>query len=442
MLDFLTRTLLALPMSYFSARRTGDIQRRLAGAREIREFLVESGIGGLLDAAQLAVVLGLMAGTARLCRLFLLTVPLYAGLMVFSARVLKPIFVVLEESYGRYSSPQIDAIKGIEAVKAPGAEDSLRAAHARRVHGARASSSSGGRSWACPTTARCVARRSSRRRSSSGPAPRRSSTATLTIGGFVAFNALVAIANAPILGLLGLWDELQPRRCCSSRLNDVFENEPEQGAGPLAARAGAHARGPRRVPERRLPLRRARVPADPPRHLARGAPRAHGRHRRAERLRQDDADQVPLGAPRADRGDDPLRRRRHAHARYRDLRRQIGFVLQENYLFDDTIARNIAFGDPSARPGPRPLGGARRERPRVHRAPAARLRDPDRRVRARALRRAAPAGRDRPRALPPPAGPDLRRGDERARHRVGARHQGEPRRGCSTAGPSSSSRTA
>ena len=29
---------------------------------------------------------------------------------------------------------------------------------------------------------------------------------------------------------------------------------------------------------------------------------------------------------------------------YRDLRRQIGFVLQETYLFDDTIARNIAFG--------------------------------------------------------------------------------------------------
>jgi ATP-binding cassette subfamily B protein len=30
---------------------------------------------------------------------------------------------------------------------------------------------------------------------------------------------------------------------------------------------------------------------------------------------------------------------------YRDLRRQVGFVLQENYLFNDTIARNIAFGD-------------------------------------------------------------------------------------------------
>ena len=29
---------------------------------------------------------------------------------------------------------------------------------------------------------------------------------------------------------------------------------------------------------------------------------------------------------------------------YRDLRRKIGFVLQENHLFNDTIARNIAFG--------------------------------------------------------------------------------------------------
>jgi len=33
--------------------------------------------------------------------------------------------------------------------------------------------------------------------------------------------------------------------------------------------------------------------------------------------------------------------------RFRELRRQIGTVLQENHLFDDTIARNIALGDPS-----------------------------------------------------------------------------------------------
>src|SRR5260370_1836089 len=31
---------------------------------------------------------------------------------------------------------------------------------------------------------------------------------------------------------------------------------------------------------------------------------------------------------------------------YRDGRRHIGMVLQENHMFNETIARNIAFGDP------------------------------------------------------------------------------------------------
>src|SRR5438477_12375995 len=31
---------------------------------------------------------------------------------------------------------------------------------------------------------------------------------------------------------------------------------------------------------------------------------------------------------------------------YRDVRRHIGTVLQENHMFNDTIARNISFGDP------------------------------------------------------------------------------------------------
>jgi len=35
---------------------------------------------------------------------------------------------------------------------------------------------------------------------------------------------------------------------------------------------------------------------------------------------------------------------------YRTLRRKIGFVLQESYLFDDTIANNIAFGDAAPDP--------------------------------------------------------------------------------------------
>src|SRR5213592_2662910 len=38
-LDFVSRKLFALPMSYFTNRRTGDIQRRLEGARQLRQFV-------------------------------------------------------------------------------------------------------------------------------------------------------------------------------------------------------------------------------------------------------------------------------------------------------------------------------------------------------------------------------------------------------------------
>ena len=31
---------------------------------------------------------------------------------------------------------------------------------------------------------------------------------------------------------------------------------------------------------------------------------------------------------------------------YRDVRRHVGMVLQENHMFNETIARNISFGDP------------------------------------------------------------------------------------------------
>src|SRR5213082_3372104 len=43
-LDFLSRKLLSLPMSYFTSRRTGDIQRRLDGARQVRQFAVQQGV--------------------------------------------------------------------------------------------------------------------------------------------------------------------------------------------------------------------------------------------------------------------------------------------------------------------------------------------------------------------------------------------------------------
>ena len=42
----------------------------------------------------------------------------------------------------------------------------------------------------------------------------------------------------------------------------------------------------------------------------------------------------------------------------RQLRRHIGSVLQDNHMFDATIAENIAFGEESRRTGSGDVGGA------------------------------------------------------------------------------------
>ncbi|HEY0368139.1 MAG TPA: cyclic nucleotide-binding domain-containing protein, partial [Chthoniobacterales bacterium] len=110
-LDYLSRQLLSLPMTYFTSRRTGDIQRRLSGAQQVRQFAVGQGIGAVLALVSLFGSLFLMMiYSPSLMFAFLATTPLYIGLMYFSFKVLRPLFSSVEEAQGKYSSHQIDAI--------------------------------------------------------------------------------------------------------------------------------------------------------------------------------------------------------------------------------------------------------------------------------------------------------------------------------------------
>ncbi len=345
-LDFLTRRMLALPMSYFNVRRTGDIQRRLQGARQIREFLVQNGIGGLLALVQIAVAVSLMAAyNATLLLIFLATVPFYLCIMVFSTKVLRPIFAGLEESYGKYGSFQIDAIKGIESVKATAAEQAFRDSMLNEFVSVadkqfRSSFIIMGYESAIQavgflttllflwTGARIVI------------------SGQLTIGGFVAFNALIAMAYAPISKVLSLWDELQMCSVLLMRLNDIFECDPEQGRDrsrllpvpSLAGRIELHNVGfsyggvesPRIISGITLEI-------PPGRMIAVVGRSGCGKTTLVKCL---------AGLLEPTEGSILFDGIDMKTLNYRDLRRKIGVVLQENYMFDDTILRNISFGDP------------------------------------------------------------------------------------------------
>ena len=78
-----------------------------------------------------------------------------------------------------------------------------------------------------------------------------------------------------------------------------------------------------------------------------------------------------------------------AHVRLRDYRSHLGIVLQDNFLFDGSIAENISYGRPGAtlRPGHR--GCAHRPRRRIRRAAGGQVRHRSRRARDQTIRRAS-----------------------------------------------------
>jgi ABC-type bacteriocin/lantibiotic exporter with double-glycine peptidase domain len=153
------------------------------------------------------------------------------------------------------------------------------------------------------------------------------------------------MASAPILTLLSMWDNWQLAAVLLNRMNDIFESEPEQGYDH------SHLK-PVRTLEGRVRLQ--------------GVSFQYGGPDSAKIL-EDISINIPPGTTVAMVGrsgsgkttlvkclagmleptegtiyfDDVEQKK----LRYRDLRSQIGFVLQENYLFDDTIAKNTAFGE-------------------------------------------------------------------------------------------------
>jgi ABC-type bacteriocin/lantibiotic exporter with double-glycine peptidase domain len=272
------------------------------------------------------------------------TVPFYAAAMAYSRRRLRPVLASLEESFGAYQSRQIDAIRGIDTVKARGAEDALRTlmrrqfdALASRVYRADLAFMRYDAAVQLVTflTLALVL----------WAGGLFVLDGRLSIGELVAFNGLVVLANGPVAALLRLWDDVQYASVLLGRLDDVLAQEPEQGRdrsglAPVPALGG-------RVSVQHVTVRTAGpVPAtilddvsievEPGQTVALVGRSGAGKTTLVRCL----AGLQPLTSGRILYDGVDLDALDH-----RQLRRHIGFVLQDDHLFAGTLAANIAFGD-------------------------------------------------------------------------------------------------
>lgn len=344
-LDYITRKLLALPMTYFNTRRAGDIQRRLLGMKQVREFLVASVSSGITNATQLTASLVLMfIYSSKLALVFIALVPIYMLMMRVSQKRLRPIFNELEDAQGKYQSHQIEAIKGIETIKALSAESKLRELMLNQFHAlSRQQFKAYLTSMYYDGAVSATIYVSLMLFLAIGAVE--VLEGRMTIGALMAFNFLIALANGPIKELLRIWDGYQTVSVLLNRLDDIFDQEPEQGHD--------HAR---LVPVKRL---EGAVSLRDVGFQYGGA--------ESPKILDGITFEIPAGKLVAVVGRSGSGKTTFIKClaglleptagtiyfdgmelktlNYRDLRRQIGFVLQDNYLFNDTIARNIGYGD-------------------------------------------------------------------------------------------------
>src|SRR5262249_18110465 len=221
-LDYITRKLLTLPIAYFNRRGAGDIQNRLLVMGQVREFMMQYSAAGSTAMTQLIAAIALMfVYSTTLALAFISITLLYALLVAASQRRLCPIFNELKEAQEKYQSHQIEAIKGIETVKALSAEGKMRELMLNQFH--------------------ALARQQFKANLTSMYYDGALSAAgyfiiilflivgahqvlegKLTIGGLAAFSFMTTLATGPIKDLLRMWEAYQSVSVELKRLDDIL----------------------------------------------------------------------------------------------------------------------------------------------------------------------------------------------------------------------------
>jgi subfamily B ATP-binding cassette protein HlyB/CyaB len=340
------RHLLALPISFFEARKVGHIEAQLHELETIRNFLTGPPLTLAIDLLFVFVFLGVMYYySATLTFIVLVAIPIYVLVSLIVTPILRR---RLQEKYARGAENRaflVEAVSGIETVKAMAVEPQLRqrwegnlAAYVRSafsVSNLSTVASQGAGLINKLTTALIL-----------WTGAKLVIEGQISVGQLVAFNMLAGRVNGPILRVAQTWQDFQQIRVSIKRLADILDTEPEPAFNP--ARAALPAMSGkiefRNVTFRYKPgaqevLHDVSLAIEPGQVVGIIGPSGSGKStltKLIQRLYVPESGNVlvdGIDLATVDTG---------------WLRRQIGVVLQDSYLFTRSIRDNIALANPGA----------------------------------------------------------------------------------------------
>ena len=340
----LFRHVLALPLAYFEARRVGDTVARVRELEHIRQFLTSHSVTVALDVVFTVVFLAVMwFYSPTLTLVVMASLPLYA---LLSLSITPAIRARLHEKFNRGADNQsflVEAISGIQTVKALAVEPPLLRKWEEQLAGyVRASFRATTLMTVAGQAATFVQKVTTVAVLWLGAY--RVIEGDLTIGQLIAFNMLSAQVTGPLLRLVNLWQEFQQVGISVQRLGDILNTQPEPSYNPSRTtlpQVNGHIVFEdvtfRYRPDGTELLRKVSFTVVPGQVIGIVGRSGSGKSTIAKLLQR-------LYVP--ERGRILVDGVDLAQVDPAWLRRQVGVVLQENFLFNCSVRDNIALTDP------------------------------------------------------------------------------------------------
>lgn len=340
----LFRHVLALPLAYFEARRVGDTVARMRELEHIRQFLTSNSVTVVLDVLFTLVFFTVMWFYSQaLTMVVAASLPLYA---ILSLAITPPIRARLHEKFNRGAENQsflVEAISGIQTVKALAVEPPLLRKWEEQLAGyVRASFRATSLITVAGQIAGCIQKITTVAVLWVGAY--RVIDGDLSIGQLIAFNMLSAQVTGPLLRLVNLWQELQQVGISVQRLGDVLNTQPEPSYKPnrttlpqVAGQVSFEDVTFRYRPASSEVLRKISFSVAAGKVIGIVGRSGSGKSTIAKLIQR-------LYVP--ERGRILVDNVDLAQVDPAWLRRQVGVVLQENFLFNSSVRDNIALADP------------------------------------------------------------------------------------------------
>ena len=337
--------LLALPMSYFQARRVGDSVARVRELENIRNFLTSSALTLVIDLFFTFVFLAVMFAYSPLLSFIVLgSFPFY---IVISAAVTPLFRHRLAEKFQRGAENQaflVESVTGIETLKAMAVEPQMQRRWEEQLAGYVSASF---RVQSLGNTASQLVQFVSKVVTASILyfGAKLVIGGTLSVGELVAFNILAGRVSAPVLRLAQVWQDFHQARLSIARLGDILNTtaEPTYAAARAALPAIRgnisfdHVSFRYRVDGQEI-LHDVSFEVPAGQTIGIVGPSGSGKStitKLVQRLYMPQSGRVLIDGMDLVMADPAW------------LRRQIGVVLQDNMLFNRSVRDNIALSDPA-----------------------------------------------------------------------------------------------